>query len=66
MYDKSGNNGLNLAVLHLSDYMLSTPDYFKNLGWGESALASASLLRRDERRLTIPFPLDRQATRTYP
>lgn len=35
MYDKRGNHGLNLAVLHLANHMMTSPDLYGNLGYGD-------------------------------
>lgn len=35
LFDKSGNNGLNLAVLHLSNHMMLESDFYGDLGYGD-------------------------------
>lgn len=35
VFDKRGNNGLNLAVLHLANHMMTSPDLYGNLGYGD-------------------------------
>lgn len=35
LFDKAGNEGLNLAVLHLADKMLMDGDHFKDLSFGD-------------------------------
>ncbi|KAG7563015.1 hypothetical protein FFLO_01573 [Filobasidium floriforme] len=35
VYDKRGNNGLNLAVLHLANHMMTSPDLYGFLGYGD-------------------------------
>ncbi|CAK9781972.1 hypothetical protein CC85DRAFT_313059 [Cutaneotrichosporon oleaginosum] len=35
VFDKSGNNGLNLAVLHLSNHMMDNNEMYGNLGYGD-------------------------------
>ncbi|GMK55928.1 hypothetical protein CspeluHIS016_0209840 [Cutaneotrichosporon spelunceum] len=35
VFDKSGNKGLNLAVLHLSNHMMDNSDMYGNLGYGD-------------------------------
>lgn len=35
VFDKRGNNGLNLAVLHLSNHMMINPDMYGFLGYGD-------------------------------
>lgn len=35
VFDKRGNNGLNLAVLHLSAHMMDEEDMYGQLGYGD-------------------------------
>lgn len=35
LFDKSGNNGLNLAVLHMSNHMMLESDFYGDLGYGD-------------------------------
>ncbi|WVQ79578.1 hypothetical protein IAT38_001678 [Cryptococcus sp. DSM 104549] len=35
LFDKRGNNGLNLAILHMSNHMMSNPDMYGFLGYGD-------------------------------
>ncbi|KAJ9118619.1 hypothetical protein QFC22_003839 [Naganishia vaughanmartiniae] len=38
VFDKRGNNGLNLAVLHLANHMITSPDMYGFLGYGDKDL----------------------------
>ncbi|WVQ95170.1 hypothetical protein IAU59_002264 [Kwoniella sp. CBS 9459] len=35
LFDKRGNNGLNLAILHLSNHMMQNPDMYGFLSYGD-------------------------------
>ncbi|KAK6910896.1 hypothetical protein I203_104931 [Kwoniella mangroviensis CBS 8507] len=35
LFDKRGNNGLNLAILHLSNHMMTNPDMYGFLSYGD-------------------------------
>ncbi|WVW85356.1 hypothetical protein I302_107394 [Kwoniella bestiolae CBS 10118] len=35
LFDKRGNNGLNLAILHLSNHMMTNPDLYGFLSYGD-------------------------------
>lgn len=35
IFDKRGNNGLNLAVLHLSAHMMAEEEMYGQLGYGD-------------------------------
>ncbi|WVR09404.1 hypothetical protein IAU60_006471 [Kwoniella sp. DSM 27419] len=35
LFDKRGNNGLNLAILHLSNHMMQNPDMYGHLSYGD-------------------------------
>ncbi|KAJ9126143.1 hypothetical protein QFC24_002416 [Naganishia onofrii] len=38
IFDKRGNDGLNLAVLHLANHMITNPDMYGFLGYGDKDL----------------------------
>jgi hypothetical protein len=35
VFDKRGNNGLNLAALHLANHMMTNPDMYGFLSYGD-------------------------------
>ena len=35
VFDKRGNGGLNLAVLHLSNHMMQNPEMYGDLSYGD-------------------------------
>lgn len=43
MFDKSGNSGLNLAVLHLSNHMMDNQDMYGFLSYGDKDTYVSSL-----------------------
>lgn len=52
VFDKRGNNGLNLAVLHLSNHMMTNPDLYGFLSYGDKD-TFVSVEWKDERIVEI-------------
>lgn len=50
VFDKRGNNGLNLAVLHLANHMITNPDMYGMLGYGDK-----DLFRYSFYALSLPY-----------
>lgn len=63
VFDKRGNNGLNLAVLHLSAHMMANEDMYGWLGYGDKdTFVSSSALGGGKKRLLADAISDSHST----
>jgi hypothetical protein len=53
VYDKSGNEGLNLAVLHLSNHMMDNQDMYGFLSYGDKDTYVSFECVKHSRQLTF-------------